>query len=116
MEIIWRSEFVKFRPRTESTSTQDGGERANDEFLREIPDFFGKSWPKVLEKAAEDGETTTEFRFKNHLMASFEKEKRQPNAPGVGSRRMILYTGPQDLPNGKNGKIQWRNKKLEVPK
>lgn len=116
--VIVRDEkgFVRFKPMTESTSTQDGGDRANDEFLKLLPTLFGKFFKVVMATATNDAGVTSEFRFKQKFMASFESQKKQPSKGPTDKSRMANYTGVQNLTKGNNGtSISWQAKRIQLP-
>lgn len=114
MKIVIQNGFIRFKPVVDSTSTPDGGDRANDEFRRLLPTLFGRSWRSIVESA---GPRMSEFRFKHCFMSSFEQQKRNVHAKPPGDREAILYDNDShQLPEGNNGRIQWKAHALEFPK
>lgn len=114
MKIVVQNGFTRFKPIVESTSTPDGGDRANDEFRRILPNLFGNSWRSIVESAVR---TLSDFRFKYCFMSSFEQQKRNVHAKPPGDREAILYDNDDhQLPEADNGRIHWRAHALEFPK
>lgn len=116
MAITSRNGFIKFVPVVESTSTRDGGNRANDEFLRLLPDLFGSSWSSVLAQVTQHDDTINEFRFILCFLASFEQAKRSPFAINARERQTLPYASSNILPYGRNSNVEWMKKKLVLPK
>ena len=107
--------FIRFKAVTDSTSTQDGGDRANDKFLQLLPTLFAEKLRFVMDWVTDDGETANEFRFKQKFMASFETQKREGFGT-KGGRQNVVYGGGESLPRGSNGnKADWQAKRISIP-
>lgn len=117
MKIVVQDGVIRFKPVIDSTSTPDGGDRANDEFGKLLPTLFGSSYSDLLKHAKSDGQTINKFRFKHRFMESFEFEKKESASGQSNSLCDITYDNRnQTLPDGNNGKTSWKNNKLSFEK
>lgn len=119
MAIVKQKDGVlRFKSLVESTSTQDGGDRANDEFLKDLRELFGEKYDGVVTAAGFDCIESGGFRFGSRFMSSFESQKRKSLAADKDKHRNIVFACQQRLPDGKSedGEVSWENSKLAIPK
>lgn len=107
---------LKFRAVTASTSTEDGGDRVTDRFMKQIIEVLGKQYPSVVRHLSVQNGTDGELVLREGFLNSIEQEKAHLGLRRRENKVTLTFEHIRELPPGGNNLALWEEKKLTLTK
>lgn len=113
MRMHLEGSVVKLRTIGDSTSTEDGAERANEVFRSRLTDFLG---PQRIHEIAQTFNAGNAWDVEEGFVRGFEHCKKRFD-PSQSTRQMVnlTYQGARDLPAGRHTTVSWAGRVVKIP-
>lgn len=113
MRMYLEGSLIKLRTIGESTSTEQGAERANEVFRSRLPDLLG---PQSIRGIMQSSNASSPREVEEGFVRGFEHCKKR-FSPSHSNRQVVNlnYQGVRDLPAGRHRDVSWDGRVVRIP-